>query len=188
MEMRLFNFKSKPMKLISVLLLAISVSVFAQSGKQFPEMKVSNLDGKEMTFPAAIKGKETVICLVYSPKTEKALETWLQPMWTTFQNKSPLNPVQYDVNMYFVMMLSGLKDAASDIITKKLKKNLDPQLQPFIVLYQGSLKPYLSELDFGKKDEPYFCIIDKNGKILHSVVGFYTDEKMEELESKLEAK
>ena len=165
-----------------------SSNIFAQSGKLFPEMKVTNLDGKEMMFPQSLNGKESVVCLIYSTKTEKALETWLQPMWSTFKHKNPMNPIVYDVNMYFVMMLSGLKDAASDIITKKLKKNLDPQLQPYIVLYQGSLKPYLSVLDFGKKDEPYFCIIDKNGNILQSVVGIYTDEKMEELESKLTSK
>ena len=160
----------------------------AQSGKQFPEMKINTLDGKEMMLPTSVKGKPTVICLIYSQKTEKALETWLEPMWNTFVVKNPLNPEPYDVNMYFVMMLSGLKDAASDVITKRLKKSVNPQLQPYIVLYQGSLKTYLDELSFGKKDEPYFCIIDKNGKILHSVVGFYSDEKMEELESKLEAK
>lgn len=182
----------KSLKINSLLLLSIFIVTthanFAQEPKLFPEMKVINLEGKEFNLPANAKGKQTIICLIYSQKTEKALQTWLQPMWSTFKHKNPLNPIAYDVNMYFVMMLSGIKDAASGMITKELKKNLDPQLQPYIALYQGPLKPYLSVLDFGKKDEPFFCIFDKEGNILHSVVGAYSDEKMEELENKLEMK
>ncbi|MFN0047498.1 MAG: hypothetical protein ACKVOU_00075 [Cytophagales bacterium] len=172
-------------KLIAVLALFLiaEFNIFAQVGKQFPLLEGKALDGNAIVFPLKNSNKNTLVCLVYSPKTEKALNSWLQPLVNTFLVKNPLDPEPYDINLYFIIMLSGIKNLASDAIETKLKKSVGKDFYKNIIIYQGSLKPYTSELDFGKRDEPYFCVIDKDGKISASNAGTYTPEKLTEIES-----
>jgi len=165
--------------------IASSLVSFAQKGKTFPTLEGKSLDGNAVSLPLKQTDKNTIACIIYSQKTEKALNTWMQPLANTFLVKNPLDPEPYDINLYFIVMLSGIKDLASDAIEARFKKGLGKEYYKNVVIYQGSLKPYTSELDFGKKDEPYFCVIDKDGNITYSTTGVYTSEKLQEIENSI---
>ena len=49
-------------------------------------------------------------------------------------------------------------------------------------MYKGDLKSYKEQLDFEKKDTPYFFVLDKEGKIIHAFSGKYSDEKLAKIE------
>ncbi|MBC8111642.1 MAG: hypothetical protein H7Y04_11330 [Verrucomicrobia bacterium] len=154
--------------------LFLPTALFSQS--LFPELTGKTLQDKTLTIPNDTKGKFTILCLTYSQKSSDVLQNWLQPIYETF-----LTDPDYDVHMYFVPMLSGIKELAAGTIEKKMKQGFDPQLHPYILLYKGEIGDYKKTLNMTEKDIPYFFVLNKEGKIVHQVSGNYTDAKMEKM-------
>jgi hypothetical protein len=178
----------KPLMILAVLCF-IAVHADAQViGKQFPNMTAETVEDKKVNLPADVAGKYTLVGLAYSKKSEDELNSWFQPVFQKFIQKSNglLSGFTYDVNVYFVPMFTGVNAAATGTAKKKAAKNIDPQLLPYVLFYRGELKTYKEALDFEKKDIPYFFVLDPQGKIIHATSGKYTDAKMEAVEEKLE--
>ena len=178
-------------KRIAVSLLFVGILFVAKAqivGKQFPEMVAETVEDKKVNLPGDVKGKYTLLGLAYSKKSEEALNTWFNPVYLTFikKNTGQLSGFNYDVNVYFVPMFTGINAAATGTAKKKAIKNVDPQLLPYILFYKGELKKYKEELDFEKKDIPYFFVLDANGKIVFATNGAYSDAKMESIEAIIE--
>jgi len=157
-----------------------------QKGKQFPELSGETLDGKNITLPGAAKGKKTLIGMAYSAKAEEALNSWYQPVYDKFIAKLGMFDKGYDINLYFVPMYVGLKQAAYEASLKELKKSSRKDLFPYILFYKGELEPYGSSLKMDDKAEAYFFVLDEQGKIIYSTTGMYNDSKMEEIEALLD--
>lgn len=173
----------------SVLFLGVLFVSKAQIvGKQFPDMVAETVEDKKVSLPQDVRGKYTLLGLAYSKKSEDQLNTWLNPVYTTFirKNTGQMASFNYDVNVYFVPMFTGINAAATGTAKKKAIKNTDPQLLPYILFYKGELKKYKDELDFEKKDIPYFFVLDAEGKIVFATNGAYSDAKMESIEAVIE--
>jgi hypothetical protein len=157
-------------------------------GKKFPAMVAETVEDKQVSLPEGVAGKYTLLGLAYSKKSEEDLGSWFQPVFERFIQKSTglMAGFTYDVNVYFVPMFTGVNAAATGTAKKKAAKSIDPQLLPYLLFYKGELKPYKEALDFEKKDVPYFFVLDPSGKIVYATSGKYTDDKMEEVESKIE--
>lgn len=177
--------------ILTVLILAVMPHLgFAQiTGKQFPPMSTSTANGKVVNLPTDTKGKYTLLGLAFSKKSEDDLNTWLEPVFWKFINKSEGkidqlfgNASNYDVNTYFVPMFTGIKTAATNTAKKQALKKMDPRLIPSILFYKGQMKPYKDALDFQQKDIPYFFVLDREGKIVYATSGRYSDEKMQMVE------
>jgi hypothetical protein len=169
--------------LCSLLLMGNS---FAQViGKAFPEMIAETVDDKKVNLPQDVKGKYTLLGLAYSKKSEDELNTWFNPVFSTFIQKQtgPIQGFSYDVNVYFIPMFTGVNAAATGTAKRKAIKNVDPQLLPYILFYKGELKKYKQELDFERRDIPYFFVLDPDGKIVFATEGSYNAAKMESIEA-----
>jgi hypothetical protein len=166
--------------LFSLLLLA-SVYTQAQVGKMFPSLTGTDLLEKSITIPKDTKGKYTVVGVAYSQKADEALKGWFQPVFETFIYES-----EYDVNTYFIGMISGIKEVAAGTIEKKMKKGIDPVLHKHMLLYKGDIKDYKDVLGLKEKDTPYFFVLDKDGKIVYVTSGAYTAAKLEKAEEILD--
>lgn len=165
------------------ILIQYSSSAFGQVGTLFPTLTGKTLNDKVITIPADTKNKYTLLAIAYSAKSDKYLNGWMQPIYETFLDKGAL--FTYDVNMFFVPMIGGIKQAAGDKIEQKLKEGIDKELHSNVLVYQGSVSDYKNSLKFDGKDKPYFFILDKSGKIIYVTSGEYNDKKMEEIEDKL---
>src|SRR5882757_4723609 len=119
-------------------------------GKSFPDMVAETVENKKVNLPADVKGKYTLLGLAYSKKSEDQLNTWFSPVFTTFiqKNTGQMAGFNYDVNVYFVPMFTGINAAATGTAKRKAIKKVDPQLLPYILFYKGELKPYKEALDF----------------------------------------
>jgi hypothetical protein len=157
-------------------------------GKTFPAMEAETVEDKKVKLPVDVAGKYTLLGLAYSKKSEEELNSWFQPVFEKFIQKSKglMSSFTYDVNVYFVPMFTGINAAATGTAKRKAMKNIDPQLLPYILFYKGELKTYKEALDFEKKDIPYFFVLDPHGKIVYATSGQYTDQKMDEVEEKIE--
>ena len=168
---------------------ALTLSAMAQvTGKMFPAMEVETVEDKKVNLPQDVKGKYTLLGLAYSKKSEDELNSWFQPVFEKYiqKTKGILAGFTYDVNVYFVPMFTGVNAAATGTAKKKAIKNVDPELLPKILFYKGELKTYKEALDFEKKDTPYFFVLDKDGKIIHATSGKFTEAKMSDIEAVLE--
>lgn len=154
-----------------------------QEKKVFPDLSGETLEDKPVHIPADLKGKFSIIGLAYSDKAEKDLRTWLNPIYNKFVEKSSM--FNYDVNLYFIPMFTGARQASMNYAKKELKEGTTKQFFSNILCYRGELKKYKDELQMKEKDKPYFFVLDKEGKIIYATSGNCTDSKMEEMESKL---
>ncbi len=157
-------------------------------GKAFPALQAETVEDKKVSLPGDVAGKYTLIGMAYSKKSEDELNSWFQPVFEKFIQKSKglLAGFSYDVNVYFVPMFTGVNAAATGTAKKKAMKNIDPQLLPYILFYRGELKPYKESLDFEKRDIPYFFVLDPEGKIVYATSGKYSQDKMDAVEEKIE--
>lgn len=157
-------------------------------GKMFPVMDTETVEDKKVQLPTAVKGKYTLLGLAYSKKSEDELNSWFQPVFEKFIQKSKglMSSFAYDVNVYFVPMFTGASAALTGTAKKKTLKDMDPQLLPYILFYKGELKVYKEALDFEKKDVPYFFVLDPEGKIVYATTGKYTQAKMDAAEEVIE--
>ncbi len=177
-----------------ILLLIVSVgfignSVVAQIlNKPFPAMIAETVEDREISLPKDVNGKFTLLGLAYSKKSEGDLNTWFNPVFSKFIQKSDglFGGFGYDVNVFFVPMFTGINAAATGTAKRKAAKNFDPQLLPYVLFYKGKLKPYKQALAFEKKDVPYFFVLDESGKIIYATSGRYSDDKMDEIEEVLD--
>jgi len=178
------------MKLLSGLMLML-LALPSRSqvvGKMFPAMEAQTAEDKVVKLPRDVQGKYTLLGLAYSKKSEDELNTWFEPVFSKFIQKTTglMAGMGYDVNVYFVPMFTGINAAATGTAKKKAIKHVDPQLLPYILFYKGELKPYKEALDFERRDIPYFFVLDAHGKILYATSGAYSESKMDQVEAVIE--
>ena len=179
------------MKRLALLVFSVVLTLTASAqvtGKMFPDMEVETVEDKKVNLPRDVKGKYTLLGLAYSKKSEDELNSWFQPVFEKYiqKTKGILSGFTYDVNVYFVPMFTGINAAATGTAKRKALKNIDPQLLPYVLFYKGELKSYKESLEFDKKDVPYFFVLDPTGKIVHATLGKYTEDKMDEIENVIE--
>lgn len=180
--------KMKSIILLSLLFLGSETAMTQVIGKKFPAMTAETVEDKKINLPDDVKGKYTLLGLAYSKKSEDELNSWFQPVFQKFIQKTTgvLAGFSYDVNVYFIPMFTGVNAAATGTAKRKAAKNIDPQLLPYLLFYKGELKTYKESLDFEKKDIPYFFVLDPQGKIVFATSGAYTEEKMDAVEENIE--
>lgn len=174
-------------------LLIFITSLFAfksAEGPLFPSLIAENLDGKSINIPNDTKGKYTLVGLAYSQKSQQDLQTWFQPIYETFiakPNKPALFDDSYDVNLHLILMFTGSNEGMLGAAKKKMQKELDPELKPYVLLYKGDVKKYKETLSLNDPDKPYFFVLNGEGKVVHKESGAYTEAKLEKIESILDS-
>ena len=171
------------------LLSLLAISFTSDNGKTFSSITGENLQSKKINIPNDTKGKYTLIGVAYSQKAQSDLEGWFQPVYTTFIEKpgeDALFDDSYDVNVYFIAMFTGANESMYGPAKKKLQEDLDPELKPHVLLYKGDITKYKTDLSLEDNDKPYFFLLDKEGKIVYTTSGAYTDEKLEKAEELIE--
>jgi hypothetical protein len=179
------------MKKFSLFLIGFALTFTLQAqviGKMFPDLEAETVEDTKVRLPQEANGKYTLLGLAYSKKSEDELNSWFQPVFETFIQKTTglMAGFGYDVNVYFVPMFTGINAAATGTAKRKALKNINPQLLPHVLFYKGEIKTYQDALDFERKDIPYFFVLDTTGKIIYATSGKYSEAKMEQVESVIE--
>lgn len=153
-------------------------------GKLFPAMVCEDYNGKKVNLPDDTKGKYTLLGMAFSKDAETNLKTWINPMYNKFIAKKDADvfdpTYSYDINLFFVPMFTGINQLASKSSKEKIKSLTDKELYAYLLFYEDE-KTYKEELDFKKKDVPYFFVLDKTGKIKYATFGSFDDKKMEKI-------
>lgn len=153
-------------------------------GTVFPELTGTTLTDKKVTIPKDTKGKSTLIAMAFSSDAEEALKTWADPTYELFIDPNQLQG--YDINLYFIPIFSGAKAALAESAREKFKKENDPVLHPYVLIYRGEMDKYKTALGMDKKSIPYIFVLDTNGKVVYSTTGSYTEAKMDAIEDAID--
>jgi hypothetical protein len=176
--------------LLTLFFTLCTLSVYAQQGQSFPALSAVTITDEAVELPSATMGKYTLLGMAFSKKSEDALEGWFTPVFETFiGDKKSTNPLErmfsefsYDIHLYFIPMFTGINTPAASAARKKALKELDERLHPYVLFYKGSLKPYRDALNMQAKDEPYFFLLDENGKIVYATSGNYSPQKLAQIQ------
>lgn len=152
---------------------------------EFPAIQGETLDGKTISLPKACEGKKTLIGMAYSQKAQDALMSWYEPVFEKFVAKVGMFDYEYDVNLYFIPMFIGLKQALYESTLKELRTQSRKDLYPYVIFYKGDLAPYETHLNMQDKSLPYIFVLDEKGIVIYSTNGIFSENKMEEIEAVL---
>lgn len=171
-----------------VLLLAIflTFSVVAQTKTSFPSLSGHTLEGSAINLPLAGTKKFTIVGLCYKRSAEEDLKSWIQPMYDVFVAKANETDYfdvanYYDVNYFFIPLISGFKKAAADF-----KASTQSDLWKNVIDCDTDIKLLKTQLKPSSDDVPYFYVIDTNGKITEVVSGKYTEAKMDKIQEAID--
>lgn len=159
----------------------------AQVGKAFPSLEGESLVHGMINVPDDTRGKHTLVGMAMSKKSETYLDKWFTPVYNQLikEPEGGLFAFSYDVNVYFVPMVTGAKRPAYESVMKKVEKDVSKELHPHILFYKGSAKDYKDALKMDDKDLPYFYLLDPEGKIIYATRGTYSQSKLQEIIDKL---
>lgn len=167
--------------------ISIALTPTGVIGNMFPDISCENYEGKMVNIPTDTKGKYTLIAMAFSTAAEPDLKTWVNPIYNKFIGKVDASQADvfdvsydYDIHLYFIPMFTGANQLTSKSSKEKIKEKTDPELYPYLLFYDGG-KTYKEELDFQKRDVPYFFVLDKTGKVVYTTSGKYDDKKLEKI-------
>jgi hypothetical protein len=167
-------------KILALAFIVLGLNSIAQKDQQFPRFDGITLDDKPMKIPVG-NGKFTIVGMVFKRSAEKELKKWLNPMYNTFMVKGDGKSFDvaaiYDVNFYFVPLISGLKKAKEDF-----KNGTDKEFWKYIVDSETPVKQMMNNLKITNDEDPYFFVLDKDGKVVEWTHGAFTEAKMDKLE------
>ena len=166
--------------------LFIQLVTVAQKGNTFPSLNGFTLDGKPLHCPPA-NGKYTVLAIAFHKGAEDDLKKWLNPLYNAFIKKEKGSgnfdvAEIYDVNFVFVPLIAGFKKVAEEF-----KNGSDKAFWEYILdTDKTDIKAVEKELGISNTKQPYFYILDKEGKIVAIQSGSFNEGKLEQLEDAVE--
>jgi hypothetical protein len=173
------------MKSTGILLLALLLYL-SSNAQVLPEVNGETIENRNMTFPRDLKGKYSLLCFASSQKAENDLESWMDPVYQKFIAKTGIMDDMYDVNVFFVPVLTGTNLAFAATIKKKFKEAAQDDLKSHVLFCNNDGKELIKKLSMNKSDVPYFVLLDKEGNIIYRTMGHYTDEKFDAIDELIE--
>ncbi|MDF2450672.1 MAG: hypothetical protein K0S26_176 [Bacteroidota bacterium] len=172
--------------IIAITLFLFSLSSIAQTKGNFPTLSGHTLDGNAVTLPLAGTKKFTIVGICYKRSAEDDLKTWIQPMYDVFVAKASGTDYfdvgnYYDVNYYFIPLISGFKKAAADF-----KASTQPDLWKNVIDCDTDIALLKVQLKPSDEGIPYFYVIDTAGKIVEVVSRKYSENKMDKIQDAID--
>jgi len=147
----------------------------------FPEVKGCNLEGTEFNLPNDFKGNLNVIITAFRMDQIYCLEEWGPPL-DDFVGKNPGTefyelPVLSIAYSPFRRWIDG--GMRSGILEEKSRKRT-------ITLYTNK-RQFRSKLQIPNEETIYIFLIDRSGSVFWRTEGKFTKEKLEQLQSSVNA-
>jgi hypothetical protein len=173
-------------QIITFVLFILTLGIVGQTKGNFPTLTGHSLDGAAVTIPLEGTTKFTIVGICYKRAAEDDLKTWIQPMYDVFVAKASGTDYfdvgnYYDVNYFFIPLISGFKKAAADF-----KASTQPDLWKNVIDCDTDIALLKVQLKPADEAIPYFYVIDTAGKIIEVVSGKYTENKMDKIQEAID--
>ena len=170
------------MRLLIIAIFTFSVHLaFGQVGQGFPQIETETVAGKVVKLPSEFSGSYSLIGIGTSKQAEEHLRTWEAPVYNKFIRKTGLMDQMYDVQIGFLPLFTGAARMAKDKVVKKLKENNEKLVMDHVYVYSGEREPFKS-IGIEDKTEPYFLLLDPNGKVVWYTSGKFRQKHLDDIE------
>lgn len=164
---------------------ALLPALFAfTTADNFPTIQCTNLKDKQVTLPADVAGKRTVIALMLSTKADKYMQKWAQPLYNSLMAEGMggmMGGNMYNANLCFVGAVRGIAKIALPEMIKKARKEVDTKYHTNFMYTEGDIDGLTKALNITDRSIPHFIVIETDGKILHHASGEFTDAKLNDI-------
>lgn len=154
---------------------------YSQIGEIFPAIETYDLNEKKIVIPKDTEGKFTLVGVAFSEDAQEDLYSWSEPVYNNFLNENSLASLVYDPNVHLILMFTGANQLIYNKAKKEITEGTDKTLRDNVVLYKGGMNDYRDILKMKDRKEPYFFVLDKNGKIIYTTKGRYTRKVLDEV-------
>jgi hypothetical protein len=161
---------------------------FVQAQQTFPALNCETLSDKKVSIPQDVKGKITLVCLAMSPKAEKLLRAWNNPLYNTLIAEGMgglMGSRMYDAHLCLVGMLKGMAKLGLNEAKKQSKKEIDKWQYDYFMVSNDDVKDLMKLLQISDVKEPHFFVLDANGTIKYHTQGEYSQTKLDEITEQL---
>jgi hypothetical protein len=170
----------------SLILFAFLVSGRFTQAQEMPEIDGETVDNASVKIPSDLRGKYSLLCFASSMKAQSDLESWLDPVYQKFIAKTGLMDDLYDVNVFFIPVLTGTNITFAATMRKKFRENAQEDLKPHVLFCNNQGSKILSALNIEKSEAPHLYLLDKEGRVLYKTSGKYTEEKFDQIDDLIE--
>jgi hypothetical protein len=168
------------------LLFVILLACILTKAQEIPVIAGETINNKKINLPVDLKGKYSLLCFASSTKAETDLQSWLDPVYQKFIAKSGIMDDMYDVNVFFIPVLTGTNFTFAGSMKKKFKENTQEDLQSHVIFCNEEGKNILAALQMDKSDAPHIFLLNKECKVVYRTTGGYTEEKFDHIDDLLE--
>ena len=172
--------------LLSIAFVCICFIVKAQ--QPFQILHCETLSDKTVVIPTDVLGKRSVICLAMSPKAEKEMRAWNNPLYNALVADGMgglMGGKMYDANLCFVGMLKGIAKLGLTEAKKQSKKEVEKKRHDKFMVSDDDVKVLMKTLGITDIKEPHFFVLDAEGNIIYHTQGEYSDSKLNEITERL---
>jgi hypothetical protein len=160
--------------------------VSGAKSQTIPKITGETIDSKVMTLPEGLKGKYSLLCFASSMNAQPDLETWLDPVYQKFIAKTGLMDDMFDVQVFFIPILTGTNVTFATSMKKKFKEQAQEDLRPHVLFCNENGKEILTALNMNNKDIPYFFLLNPEAKIIYKTNGKFSEEKFDAIDDLIE--
>lgn len=149
------------------------------SAAQFPTVKASNLEKRELSLPADFDGERNLLLIAFEREQQKNVDTWLHEM-KRFEELDPgfryyeLPTIQRPIGLMRWFIDSGMRRGIPDLKARERT----------ITLYLDK-KPFCDVLHIYDQKKIYALLVDRSGKILWRSEGDFDNMKGAKLKDAL---
>lgn len=167
-----------------VLLLGVSdlVAQFEKEpGRQprFPELKASNLEGKQFLLPRDLEGDRNLVLVAFKREQQKEIDTWLKEM-KRFEEIDP------KLEYYELPTISRLNAFSRWFIDSGMRHGIpDKSARARTITLYIEKDPFEKSLQIPTEDKIYPMLVNRKGDVLWRSEGPFDESKAESLRQAL---
>ena len=143
-------------------------------GKLFPKITAYSLAKTEVVLPDMAIGKITLIAIAFVREAQEMLDSWSIPFEDRFFNKP--NYIYYEIPM-----LDGIWKLFRSSIDGGMRAGIPNEKHGNVMTHYGNYKEYTSYLLIDNIHNGYIFLLDKEGIIRFSGMGFASEKDIIEM-------
>lgn len=152
----------------------------SQTTARFPDLKASNLEGREFNLPADFAGERNLVLIAFQREQQEQLDTWLKEM-KRFQEVDP------GFEYYELPTIEKLNPFMRWFIDTGMRRGIpDKNARARTITLYIDKKPFEESLQLPTEKTVYALLVDRKGNVLWRTEGAFDEAKGESLRKALQ--
>lgn len=161
-----------------ILCLICSSSIVAQ--KAVPQIECVGISMEKLTFPINDHALPQVVLVTFGRNAEKEAGTWIDPLVQKFIRKSGLLDAMFEAHLFALSFVSETEFLQIKMAEDRLSSEIPTELH-HATLFSKADQSILKDMLPGKS-HVYVLVISADGKLIGSIQGEFSSDKMELIE------